>query len=183
MKYFLLSLIFHGALVLGLTLSLAVSPVKHSIEDVSEPVAVSFISASPTPRASLPSPVQSSSPQPGPDLTENKEFQPQETSQEPSASQATYIEELRAYLDKNKKYPTAAVRLRHSGVVQLKVMITKEGVFKEILLESPSTFETLNQAAVSLVSNLKKFKPLPAQYAGAAEFIIPIDYRLKGQSL
>lgn len=99
------------------------------------------------------------------------------------AQSLTYVQELQAFLEKNKSYPKTALRLRHSGVVQLRLVIAPDGTFSHVEILNPSPFETLNGAALQLVSGLKAFKPLPSDFKGDGEFIVPIAYRLKGSTL
>lgn len=111
--------------------------------------------------------------------TEKREESPQA-----SAAQAlSYVQELQAFLEKNKSYPKTALRLRHSGTVQLRLVIAPDGTFSHVEILTPSPFDTLNGAALKLVSGLKSFKPLPSDFKGDGEFVVPIAYRLKGSAL
>ena len=75
---------------------------------------------------------------------------------------SSYAKQLKIYLEKNKNYPRAALRLRQSGVVKVKLQIYKDGRFGDIQVISPSPFDSLNQAAVDLLKHLGSFKPLPS---------------------
>ena len=93
---------------------------------------------------------------------------------------ASYAQQLKVYLEQNKVYPRAAIRLRHSGIVKVKLQITQDGKFKDIEVIAPSRFRTLNQAAISLLKGLGHFKPLPEILnKKSEEFIIPIAYNLR----
>jgi TonB family protein len=93
---------------------------------------------------------------------------------------ATYAEQLKLYLEQNKRYPRAAIRLRHSGTVKVRLHITTDGRFADIRVINPSPFPTLNKAAVQLLRELGRFKPLPESFKKQEEFVIPIAYHLTG---
>lgn len=88
-----------------------------------------------------------------------------------------YAVELRRYIDKSKFYPRMAKRLKQSGDLELKITVSKEGMFERIILSKKSRFSLLNNAAKTLVQKLKKFRPLPGNLT-AKSFRIPVRYKL-----
>ena len=90
----------------------------------------------------------------------------------------SYSQQLKVYLEQNKTYPRVAQRLKHSGTVKLKLSISTDGEFGKIEVVSPSPFNTLNHAAVTLLKDLGRFKPLPKSFKGSEDFVIPIAYKL-----
>lgn len=92
----------------------------------------------------------------------------------------SYADQLKVYLEQNKVYPRSALKLGHTGIVRIKLQINANGTFGEIQIVSPSPFHTLNQAAIDLLRQLGRFKPLPSNFEGEEEFIVPIAYRLRG---
>ena len=104
------------------------------------------------------------------------------TDEELAAVKLSYTQELKFFLERNKKYPRPARRMRQSGIVKLKVNISQSGQFSNVVILSPAPFSSLNTAAVELFKKLGKFKPLPKDYKGNNEFIIPIAYKLNGRS-
>lgn len=92
----------------------------------------------------------------------------------------SYAEELKIYLERNKKYPRRALRLKQSGIVLVQLKIKSNGEFGEIELVQPSSFPLLDQAALNLISRLGRFKPLPAGLGSSTNFTIPVAYVLRG---
>ncbi len=95
-------------------------------------------------------------------------------------AQLTYAQELNLYILRNQFYPRAARRLRQTGVVRVKVVIGSEGQFRNVELIRPSNHARLNQAAMKLIKNLGKFKPLPEGVGREKAFIVPIAYKISG---
>jgi TonB family protein len=93
----------------------------------------------------------------------------------------SYAQELQIYIEKNQFYPRRAQVMGQQGEVQIRFTITKEGLFSNIEILEKSPFDILNEAAFELMVSLKSFKPLPDEYQGKGEFIIPIRYVIKAQ--
>lgn len=100
-------------------------------------------------------------------------------SQEGKKMMASYVQQLKLYLEQNKRYPRTALRLRQSGTVKIRLKIKTDGEFGEVEVISPSPFKILNNAAVDLLKGLGRFKPLPEKLDNDEEFVIPIAYQLK----
>ncbi len=190
MKYLILSAVFHFGLF---TAVFAAGWSSSSSKDQAEPVLIEIK----TVESKLPTtpPLEQrvsrvfSAPQESierivPEMVESlmKEKPSAVKSPESEGAPLDYVEELRAYLEKNKNYPKSALRLRQSGVVQLRLVISDDGNFDHIEILAPSPFDSLNNAALNLVSDLKRFKPLPEELRGDGEFIVPIAYQLKGSA-
>lgn len=94
----------------------------------------------------------------------------------PSPKTLSYAQELKVFLEQNKRYPRQAIRLGQAGTVLVKVKIGSDGRFNEIQLEKPSSFPILNKAAVGLFRRLGRFKPLPKGIQANSKFTIPIAY-------
>lgn len=88
----------------------------------------------------------------------------------------TYTQELKLFLEQYKHYPRQAIRLKQSGVVQIKVKIDSQGKFSDIKLAQASNFPLLDQAALNLLKKLGQFKPLPKSIPADSNFTIPIAY-------
>lgn len=89
-----------------------------------------------------------------------------------------YVVELKNYLEKHKRYPRIAAKLRQSGIVKVKLSILQDGTFKDIKVLDPSQYKSLNKSALNLLKELGSFKPLPKEFYPKEEFIIPIKYVL-----
>lgn len=92
-----------------------------------------------------------------------------------SKSAASYVEELYAFLEARKRYPRTAYRLRQSGHLKLRISIAADGRFHRIELLEPAQLATFNEAALSMLRSIGKFKPPPGDQA--REFVIPIRYQ------
>ena len=91
-----------------------------------------------------------------------------------------YALALKSFVEKNKRYPRLAKRLRQSGMVKIKLNVSADGKFSRIELISPSQFSALNKGTIKFLQELGSFMPLPKGFSGSREFIIPIVYRLAG---
>jgi len=90
-----------------------------------------------------------------------------------------YLSELRTWIDQQKFYPESARSLGQTGVVEVKFRIDPSGNIINSTLEKQCAYARLNQAAISLMKSLGRFKPAPAGvFAGVVELILPIEYRL-----
>lgn len=87
-----------------------------------------------------------------------------------------YASELKLFLEKRKKYPRMARKLRQSGTAIIQVQISLDGSFSKVTLLESSHFKSLDQAAVKLVASVRRFKPLPKNYSTDQKFSIPISY-------
>ncbi len=87
-----------------------------------------------------------------------------------------YVQQLKTYIEQNKFYPRAALRLNQTGVVKIRLEIAPDGLFKNVTIVQTSVHENLNRAALKLVKNLRHFKPLPGIFKDSTPFIIPIAY-------
>lgn len=63
-----------------------------------------------------------------------------------------YLSDLRLLVQKNKKYPRIAKKLKQSGVVVLYFEIEKTNKIKKLELSKASEFESLNEAALEAVN-------------------------------
>ncbi|MBE8222007.1 MAG: energy transducer TonB [Bdellovibrionales bacterium] len=91
-----------------------------------------------------------------------------------------YIYELRQYIENQKQYPSMALRLRQEGVVTIKLILLKNGKFKNIQISSPSAYSVLNTSTKQLFISLNFFKPFPKTIlAKKLELLIPVKYKLK----
>ena len=95
------------------------------------------------------------------------------------AAQLTYAQQLKGFIERNKFYPRSALRLKHSGTVKIHLEIAPNGLFKAVHLAENCPHDSLNQAAISLIKKLKRFKPLPPEFVTSKNFVIPIAYQIR----
>jgi TonB family protein len=89
-----------------------------------------------------------------------------------------YLLELRKWILDQVELPSAARMLGQSGMVKVQVTIKGDGSFMGVKLSEASAYIRLNQAALDLIRNLGKFKPLPEGHP-TLSVEIPIEYHLE----
>ena len=89
-----------------------------------------------------------------------------------------YFLELRKYIEARKYYPKMALRLKQAGSVKICIEIDQHGNFHGIHIKEASPFTILNKAALALVEEVSKFKPLPATMGDKITLNIPLKYAL-----
>lgn len=94
------------------------------------------------------------------------------------AVRMSYDQYLVSYINKYKTYPRIAERLKQQGVVISKIIISKDGQLKDVIINKSSGFSTLDQGTVNLIKSLAPFKPLPDNFKSEYEVSIPIEYIL-----
>ena len=90
-----------------------------------------------------------------------------------------YLYELKKLLERRKSYPMMARKMGHVGTVTMRFTLKADGtiVGSEIVNKAP--YETLNQAAVSLVQSINGMKPFPQEIRKDSWSItVPIEYTL-----
>lgn len=90
-----------------------------------------------------------------------------------------YFVELRKFIENKKYYPKRAIRMRQAGSVEICLEIDEHGNFHDIKIKNPSKFKTLNKAALALVKEISRFKPLPKEMGEKITLNIPLKYALK----
>ncbi|MGB0455069.1 MAG: energy transducer TonB [Bacteriovoracaceae bacterium] len=93
---------------------------------------------------------------------------------------AKYLSQVRQVVDRMKKYPKPARRLKHQGRVKVEIVIDRSGniVSNTIVKRSYSIF--LNRATQDIFVNLKKLEAPPKELAGEPLTVtIPVLYELR----
>lgn len=96
---------------------------------------------------------------------------------------ASYAQQLQQFIERNRYYPRRALVMEQTGTVKVRLTIEPNGRFSTIELVEGSDYNILNKAARELVTQLKAFKPLPADYKGDGTFEIPINYQIRAGKL
>lgn len=90
-----------------------------------------------------------------------------------------YLDSLRLEIEKHKEYPFGASWRRQTGTVGVSIVILKDGSITGIRLKRPSRHPLLNEAAIKLLSKIKKFRPIPYQLKmERLEVVVNIEYYL-----
>ena len=90
-----------------------------------------------------------------------------------------YLDSLKLEIEKHKEYPFGASWRKQTGTVGVSIVILKDGSITGIRLKSPSRHPLLNEAAIKLLSKIKKFRPIPDELKMERwEIVINIEYYL-----
>lgn len=90
-----------------------------------------------------------------------------------------YLDSLKLEIEKHKEYPFGASWRNQTGTVGVFIVILKDGSITDIRLKIPSSHLILNEAAISLLAKIKKFRPIPDELKlERLEIVINIEYYL-----
>ena len=95
-------------------------------------------------------------------------------------SQDRYYAELAAWLERHKRYPTHARRLRLEGVVRVRFVIDRTGRLISHRIENSSGHSALDEAASELLRRASPMPAIPPSLGQSRlEIVVPIAYRLR----
>ncbi|KAB7888160.1 energy transducer TonB [Poseidonibacter ostreae] len=90
-----------------------------------------------------------------------------------------YLSKLQRLIEKNKKYPKSAKRLKQMGKVYLSFTIAKNGEIRNVKISKNSKYKRLNKATREIMSNIKKFDPIPKELNKSSWAItVPVVYQI-----
>jgi TonB family protein len=89
-----------------------------------------------------------------------------------------YVTEIRSFVERKQYYPKKARRMRQSGAVEICLDIDHNGQFLDVHIKKASAYSALNNAALSLIQEISKFKPLPKEMGNKITLSIPLTYAL-----
>lgn len=90
-----------------------------------------------------------------------------------------YIFGLRYLVERKKVYPALSRRMGEAGRVLIALQITRDGSIEKVEVKSGSPFERLDAAALTTVTSVKKYDPLPEEIEGERiSVLVPIEYSL-----
>jgi len=93
---------------------------------------------------------------------------------------AKYEQLLVAWLEKYKKYPRRAQRMRIEGEARLRISINRAGQTQNISLEQSSGNRLLDKAALAMAEQANPFPPMPDNDPRQAlEFTVPVVFALR----
>lgn len=93
---------------------------------------------------------------------------------------AQYKQQLRAWLEKHKKYPSAAKRLRIQGQGVLRIRIDRSGNLLHVSLEQPTGNRLLDKAALAMAKRANPF-PVASDHPAPEELelLVPVGFILR----
>ena len=91
-----------------------------------------------------------------------------------------YLYELKKLLERRKNYPLMARKMGHTGTVTMRFTLKPDGTLAGSEVVGKAPYESLNQAAVTLVEGINGMKPFPQEIRKDSWSItVPIEYTLK----
>lgn len=110
------------------------------------------------------------------------ESQPVEPSPAPLSPAATaqYEQLFVAWLEKHKKYPRRAKRMRIEGEGWLRISINRTGQIQSVILEQSTGNRLLDKAALEMAERANPFPAIPDNDPRQElEFIVPVGFALR----
>jgi len=93
---------------------------------------------------------------------------------------ARYEQLLMAWLEKYKKYPRRAKRLRIQGEAVLRILINRAGEAQQVTLEQRTGNRLLDKAALDMAQRANPFPPMPDNDPRQEyEFMVPVAFLLR----
>lgn len=93
---------------------------------------------------------------------------------------ARYEQLLVAWLEKHKKYPRRAKRLRIEGEGMLRILINRSGQTQQVSLEQRTGNRLLDKAALAMAKRANPFPPIPQNDPRSQlEFVVPVAFVLR----
>jgi len=95
-------------------------------------------------------------------------------------SMTRYEQQLVAWLERHKKYPSRAKRMRIEGEVLLRIIIDRLGEIQQISLAKRSGNRLLDKSAIAMAQRANPFPPmLENDLRAQLEFVVPVDFSLR----
>lgn len=95
-----------------------------------------------------------------------------------AGSSPHYMSTLMAHLNRNKRYPAAARKLRQHGIVHVRFRMDRAGRLLMARLEAESRHTLLNEEALALLERAIPLPVLPDDMPDSIELVVPIEFSL-----
>jgi protein TonB len=90
-----------------------------------------------------------------------------------------YLERLRRWLAKHKKYPPESVKRKEEGNVMVGFVLARDGTVLSAQIERSSGFPLIDQAVLDMLRRASPVPPVPAHYNGERLTIsMPVNFSL-----
>ncbi len=107
---------------------------------------------------------------------------PQTTAGERSRAEASWEGRLLGHLQKHRRYPRQAERLRQQGVVYVRFAVARDGAVSGLKLGRSSGFALLDQETLDTVQRASPVPAPPAVVAGdPVDVMVPVSFFLRGR--
>lgn len=87
-----------------------------------------------------------------------------------------YLDRVRRWINKYKKYPDTAVKQKQQGVPLLVIRLRRDGTVLDVAIDKSSGFPLLDEAALKAVRDASPVPPFPAGYPND-QMEIGLDFR------
>ncbi len=93
--------------------------------------------------------------------------------------QNEYLQKVKEHIEKYKKYPKRAKRLKQEGKVFISFTIAKNGKIQDIQLVGKCPYKRLNKAALNILETIAQFEPIPKELNKSSwQLNVPIVYSI-----
>lgn len=100
-----------------------------------------------------------------------------ETAQQLLDIKTEYISKIAWTLNQKKEYPDLARRMRQQGKLKVRFILERDGRILNAEVIEQSNYESLNQAAKKLLTEIKSFEPFPQEVTDQQWAVtVPIEY-------
>jgi protein TonB len=90
-----------------------------------------------------------------------------------------YLDRVRRWINKYKKYPDAAIKQKQQGGPLLTIRLRRDGTVLDVEIDKSSGFPLLDQAALAAVRAASPVPPFPDNYTNEeAEIGLPFNFQL-----
>ena len=96
----------------------------------------------------------------------------------PKMSKRTYMGKVRRLIERNKRYPRAAERMRQQGTVRIRFTISRNGRISGARVVGSSSHARLNKAALKILRKIGAFPPIPRGLGSSMTITVPVKYRI-----
>lgn len=101
---------------------------------------------------------------------------------ERSRAEASWEGRLLGHLQRHRRYPRQAERLRQQGVVYVRFAVARDGAVSDVALGRSSGFALLDQETLDTVQRAGPMPAPPAEVAGdPVQVMVPVSFFLRGR--
>jgi protein TonB len=90
-----------------------------------------------------------------------------------------YLDALRRWLAKFKKYPEAALKRKEEGQVVVSFVLARDGTILQSEIERSSGSGAIDRAAIAMLHDASPVPPVPERYRGERlRLTMPVNYEI-----
>lgn len=89
-----------------------------------------------------------------------------------------YLQTITSLIEAKKEYPKSALLREEEGKVVVAITIDRNGQLTELIIEEPSPFKNLNQAALETVRKVS-FPAVPATLSAPLHLHVPLAFKIQ----